>query len=74
MTSHRELTYEGMLARFHTGRNSQICFARLVYGRGGQTGDYKLLDTSLHFIITNFHSKLNSQVKVSHGMNTNPDM
>jgi len=32
--------------------------------------DYKRLDISLYFIITNFHSDPKPQVKVSYGMNS----
>jgi len=31
--------------------------------------DYKCLDTSLYFIITNVHPELKPQAKVNHGMN-----
>jgi len=32
--------------------------------------EYKRLDASLYFIITNFHTELKPQVKVSHDMNS----
>ena len=32
--------------------------------------DYKQLDTSFYFIITNFHTEFKSQVRVSHDMNS----
>jgi len=32
--------------------------------------DYKRLDTSLYFIITNFHTELKPQINVSHDMNS----
>jgi len=43
-------------------RNTLLLFLLAV-------SDYKWLDTCLYFIITNFHTELKPQAKVSHDMN-----
>jgi len=44
----------------------------LVYASLLLVGDYVRFDTSLNFIITNFHTKLKPEVKVSYDMNSLP--